>query len=76
MKNSKTVKVNESIAELFYDQVMGDHNGHMANIPNNPVLQSICRSSGVSSRQAFRDFLRDVADNLKKDFEENWEVPI
>jgi hypothetical protein len=62
------VKVNESIAKLFYDQIMGTYSGHMAHIPNNPVLKSICEASGVVGQETFKEFLTEVAEKLPKDF--------
>jgi len=58
------VKVNEAIANLFYEQCMGTHSGHMANIPNNPVLMSICVASGVKDVNSFKQFLASVDDHL------------
>ena len=35
------MKISIEIARLFKDQCIGSYSGHMASIPNNPVLQSI-----------------------------------
>lgn len=63
----KKVNVNESVAKVFYDQCMGDYPGHMANIPNNPVLMSICVASGATNKKTFIEFLKQVADQLPDD---------
>lgn len=64
MIDKKEVSVNDSIANLVYDQMMGTYSGHMANIPNNPTLMSICNASGVTDRKTFKEFLKQVADKL------------
>lgn len=58
------VNVNSSIAELFYQQCIGSYSGHMSNIPNNPVLNSICLASGANDRASFKEFLKQVAENI------------
>lgn len=63
MKN-ENIKVNESIATLFYEQCMGRYSGHMANIPNNPILDSICKASGVVNKRDFKQFLIELSENL------------
>jgi hypothetical protein len=61
------VQVNESIAKLFFEQIMGTYSGHMAAIPNNPTLKSICEASGAFDKKTFKQFLIDVADKLPDD---------
>lgn len=56
--------VSHSMAKLFYDQCFGTTDGHMAAIPNNPVLNSIVVASGVRTQEQFADFIREVADWL------------
>lgn len=66
------MKANVSIemARFFMDQVVGNHNGQMAMIPNSPVLQSmIIASFGTAdiNSNEFRQFLNGVADALADD---------
>jgi len=64
MKNE--IKVNESIANLFFDQCFGSYSGHMSSIPNNPTLKSICEACGVKSKNDFKEFLKLVSDNIER----------
>lgn len=59
------VEVNKAIANLFFDQCYGTYSGHMANVPNNPVLMSICSASGVTGQNTFKEFLLKVAEELE-----------
>ena len=60
--------VSEAMAELFYDQCAGDSNGHMATIPNSPILNSILIAHKARDTKAqFAEFLREVADQLTKE---------
>lgn len=59
--------VSEPMAQFFMDQCVGDHNGHMAAIANNPVIMSVCKAHGVSTKEDFARFLRQVADQLTKE---------
>lgn len=65
--------MSKELAQLFYDQCIGRHDGHMASIPNNPLFSSIFMAAGVSSihnvaaRQQFADVLRNFADHIEKD---------
>lgn len=61
------IKVSEAVAKYFYNQVCGLYSGHMALIPNNPVLQGLMEAHGVNNPKDFAGFLREVADNLEKD---------
>ena len=56
--------VNNPTALLFYEQCLGESNGHMAMIPNNPVIQSIATAHGIKTKEDFACFLREVADYL------------
>lgn len=64
MTITREINVNESIAKLFYDQCMGSTSGHMANIPNSPILSAICLASGVVNENDFKQFLIDVSEEL------------
>ena len=63
----------EAMAELFYDQCAGSTSGHMANVPNNPVLFSLvsCAADGkpdncrAASKKNFALMLREMADHLE-----------
>lgn len=59
--------VSEAMAELFYDQCGGESNGHMAAIPNSPILQSILNVHKANTREEFAGFLRQVAEQLTKE---------
>ena len=60
--------VSEAMAELFMDQCVGSYNGHMSAIPNNPVIDGICRAHRANDRKEdFAIFLRQVADQLTKE---------
>ena len=58
--------VSEPMAKYFYDQCSGMYNGHMAAIPNNPVLYGLMVAHGVNTKEDFARFLRQVADQLTK----------
>jgi len=62
---------NECIARFFYEQCAGSTTGHMAMIPNNPVLFGLIKSiSGnndkayAATQSEFADMLRLMADDL------------
>ena len=60
--------VSEPMAELFMDQCIGSYNGHMSAIPNNAVIDGICRAHRVNNKKEdFARFLRQVADQLTKE---------
>lgn len=61
------VTVSEPMAAFFMEQCMGSYNGHMAAIPNNPVLDAVCKAHSVHNKEQFARFLRQVADQLTKD---------
>jgi len=61
------IDADKTIAKFFYDQVVGAQVGHMANIPNNPVLSSlVCAQTGEYSptEAQFAAMLREIADCL------------
>ncbi len=64
---SEIIAVSTPAAYLFYDQCCGVSNGHMAEIPNSPIIKSMAVVHGVSSKKQFADFLREVADCLDED---------
>ena len=63
----------KELAEHFFEQCVGSYSGHMANIPYNPAVHSICRSVGINeydptkSRAKFVEFLRQVIKELEDD---------
>jgi hypothetical protein len=59
--------VSEPMAEFFMEQCAGTYTGHMANIPNNPVLFGIIQAHRAMDKQDFARFLRQVADQLTKE---------
>lgn len=66
----------DAIADLFYEQCAGTFSGHMANVPNNPVIFSLVwsatESTGIGGRAATKEefavFLREIADMLDEKF--------
>ena len=63
--------MNKQLAKFFYEQCAGSYSGHMANIPNNPVLFGLTKAySGGSdnlyaaTQTEFAEMLREVADEL------------
>ncbi|MCK5639852.1 MAG: hypothetical protein KAJ19_03615 [Gammaproteobacteria bacterium] len=59
--------VSEASAIYFYEQCVGTFDGHMAAIPNNPVLRGLCLAHGVKHQDDFVRFLRQVAEQLGKE---------
>ena len=62
---------NKAIAEFFYEQCAGSTTGHMAMLPNNPVMFGLIKAhSGkkdncyASTKTEFSAFLRKIADEL------------
>lgn len=65
MANEITDKA--KIAEFFYQQCAGGYSGHMAEIPNNPVLHGLIYAMcGKNDRKAFAQFLKECAAELEK----------
>ena len=66
----ETQGVSKELAELFFQQCCGSYSGHMAMIPNNPVLHSIFIACGINaehdrdSRAKFAAKLRQIADAI------------
>jgi len=61
------VTVSEPVAQFFYQQCAGETNGHMASIPNNPVIYGLIQAHKAMSPDDFARFLRQVADCLTKE---------
>lgn len=59
--------VSQAMAYYFYEQICGQHNGHMAAIPNNPVLYGLVAAHCAERKEDFTRFLRQVADELEKE---------
>ena len=57
----------KALASYFYEQCAGTYTGHMANVPNNPVLNGLVRACGAESKKDFADLLRRFADALDSD---------
>ena len=62
---------NETLAKFFYDQLAGTTSGHMAAIPNNPVMWGLLQAQSGSrdnlyaiTKADFAEFLRGIADSL------------
>ena len=64
------MKVPIEIARFFMYQCVGSYSGHMASIPNNPVMQGIVLATlggqNVDARM-FSEFLIGMADALDAD---------
>jgi hypothetical protein len=60
------IKVSEPVATFFMDQCIGETSGHMAMIPNNPVLDGLITAHGVKNKKDFAAFLIDVSNQLMK----------
>ena len=61
---SEKMIVSKPMAKLFMDLCMGESSGHMAMIPNNPVLFAMCKSHNIYDEDDFSRFLRMVANQL------------
>lgn len=61
--------VSEETAKFFVDQCIGTHSGHMAAIPNNPVLFGLLKAHGVESynTDCMAKFLEKVAAHLRNE---------
>ena len=59
------MEVSKEMANLFFDQCVGSTDGHMAAIPNSPVLWSIAVANNAhGSKKQFSEFLMGVAKQL------------
>jgi hypothetical protein len=57
----------KELARLFENQCIGSYSGHMASIPNNPVIWSIFMAADAcGDRKKFVSVLRAFADELEK----------
>jgi len=61
----------KTLAKFFYEQCVGTHSGHMANIANNPVLFGLISAATgtndnchAASQTKFAKLLREMADQL------------
>ena len=61
------IEVTESVANFFYQQCVKTFPGHMANVPNIPVLYSLFKSHKVDTEADFVRFLRRVIEQLEKE---------
>ena len=63
------MEVSIEMARLFKDQYIGTHNGHMAEIPNNPVLRSIFMAMSKTGfiGEDFPDLIIAIGNALKKE---------
>lgn len=59
-------EVSVGVANFFMEQCIGEHNGHMAAIPNNPVLMGLLNAHDACQQDKFAAFLREVADKLDR----------
>lgn len=59
--------VSTAMALLLKEQCMGEYCGHMANIPNNPVLFGLCKAQGIDCTEDFADFLLYVSERLREE---------
>ena len=64
------MSVSKNVSDIFYEQMCGSTSGHMAHVPNNPVLFSMMKVfSGSSdnvyaaSKTEFAELLRSIAAN-------------
>jgi len=63
------MKVSKETAKFFMDQCVGTYSGHMAAIPNNPVLYGLLKCHGIDqhSTHQMAEFLCAVAYELKEE---------
>ena len=65
----KQVTISKQSAQFFYEQCRGEYKGHMARIPNNPVLHGFCSAHDANSEVEFANFLDAISKALKGDGE-------
>jgi hypothetical protein len=53
--------MNKEMAEFIYEQMAGEQSGHMAMIPNNPMMFSLLKACGVCDKRDFGQFLFEVS---------------
>jgi len=69
------MSTHRDLARIFYEQCAGTTPGHMANVPNNPILFSILsavtkpgsKNAYACSKESFSTTLRKIADALDDD---------
>lgn len=62
------MEISKEMARLFQEQCVGTYSGHMASIPNNPVLFSIFIAlfgNEYDAREKFADALIAMGNALK-----------
>lgn len=52
--------INSSIAHIFFELCLGEHQGPMGAMPNNPTLCSILNCLGVKTKKDFLNFLIEI----------------
>ena len=68
-----TIQVTRPMVDLFIHQLIGGTSGHMAEIPNSPVLKSIVECHGVNTyimndpqeKRKLADFFEQIAQELR-----------
>jgi len=64
------MNVSKEMAVFFMEQCIGETNGHMAAMPNNPTIQGLCRAHGAMSvslseeKELFAEFCKQVSEQL------------
>ncbi|WP_299076604.1 hypothetical protein [uncultured Paraglaciecola sp.] len=59
-----TTDSDKALANYFYEQCTGGYDGHMATVPNNPVIYGLMFACGATSKKDFAEQLRQFADAL------------
>lgn len=59
--------INSSIAHIFFELCLGEHQGPMGAMPNNPTLCSILNCLGVQTKKDFYNFLNEIRPYLLED---------
>lgn len=60
------IEITKPMAKFFVDQCIGTSDGHMAAIPNSPVLYGLFMAHGIYNGDDAKiaEFLREVANKL------------
>lgn len=69
----------KALSELFYEQCAGTYSGHMANVPNNPLMFGLVAAATevrsdncyAASKNNFANLLREIADQLHSETKES-----
>lgn len=68
---------NKTLARFFYEQCAGSTTGHMAMVPNNPVIFGLIKAcsnhsdnSYAATEMDFAEILRGMADSLDESEQE------